>query len=237
MELKEKEFFEYIKCPLRYQLIKKGHTLEEQKTFNQICYEVINSNINARVNGMKSDFNTFKRKWDSLAKENEFYLGAKKILDGWGYVYRTFEYIEMFNIKFLDCNTSYKIEIPGTQVCLTGVLNPIIDRGTYIEVFVPHFNRSLPERIEIDTKLKHTIDAYAIKQMFKKDAVFTYYSPATGKTIETIRSTRDFKKLESMLTMVSKAINANIIYPRETFMCSSCVAREMCKSWTGQEEV
>ena len=73
--------------------------------------------------------------------------------------------------------------------------------------------------------------------MFKKDAVFTYYSPATGKTIETIRSTRDFKKLEFMLTMVSKAINANIIYPRETFMCNSCVAREICKSWTGQEEV
>lgn len=236
MELKEKEFFEYIKCPLRYQLIKKGHNLNEQKTFNQICYEAINSNINARVNDMKSDFNSFKRKWDSLAKENEI-IGPKKLLNGWGLIYRTFEYIEMFNLKFLDCNTSYKIEIPGSKVSLTGILGPIIDKGVYIEVFVPNFNKTLPERIDIDTKLKHTIDAYAIKQMFKKDTVFTYYSPATGKTIETMRSTRDFKKLESMLTMVGKAIDSNIIYPRETFMCSSCVARPMCKSWIGQEEV
>lgn len=237
MEIKEREFFEYLKCPLRYHLVKKGHTLDSNKTFKDLCYEAVNSNINARCNGMKADANTLKRKWDTLARENIDSIGIKKVTDGWGLVYRTYEYIELFNIKFLDTNTSYKLEIPGTGVCLTGVLNPIIDRGTYIEVFIPHFNRSLPERIEIDTKLKHTIDAYAIKQMFKKDAVFTYYSPATGKTIETIRSTRDFKKLESMLTMVSKAINANIIYPRETFMCSSCVAREICKSWTGQEEV
>ena len=33
MELKEKELFEYMKCPLRYYLMKKGHTLEENKTY------------------------------------------------------------------------------------------------------------------------------------------------------------------------------------------------------------
>lgn len=236
MELKEQEFFEYIKCPMRYYLIHKGNTLGEQKTIKKICYEAINYYINAQVNGMKADYNTLNRKWDTLARENAI-LGSKKILDGWGLVYRTFEYLDLYNIKFLDANTSYKIEIPGTGVSLTGVLNPLIDKGDYIEVFVPCFDKQVPERIDIDSKLKHTIEAYAIKQMFKKDAVITYYVPAQGKTIDTLRSTQDFLKLESMLKMVGKAINANIIYPRETFMCSSCTARPICKSWTGQEEV
>lgn len=236
MELKEQEFFEYIKCPIRYEIIHKGNTLGEQKTIKKICYEAINYYINATVNGMKADYNTFSKKWDVLARDNAI-LGNKKILEGWGLAYRTFEYIDLYQIKFLDANTSYKIEIPGTGVCLTGVLNPLIDRGDYIEVFVPCFDKQMPERIDLDTKLKHTIEAYAIKEMFKKDTVITYYVPAQGKTIETIRGEQDFLKLESILKMIGKAINANIIYPRETFMCGSCVARPICKSWTGQEEV
>lgn len=237
MEIKERELFEYLKCPLRYYLVKKGHTLENNKTFKDLCYEAVNSNINARCNGMKADANTLKRKWDTLARENIDSIGIKKVTDGWGLVYRTYEYIELFNIKFLDTNTSYKLEIPGTGVCLTGVLNPLIDRGDYIEVFVPCFDRTMPDRTTIDTKLKYTIQALAIKQMFKKDCIITYYLPSQGKTIETLRSTQDFKKLESILKMIGKSISSNIIYPRENFLCSSCVARPICKSWTGIEEV
>ena len=88
----------------------------------------------------------------------------------------------------------------------------------------------MPERLDIDTKLKHTIDAYVIKKLYNKDVVINYYVPAQGKTIQTLRSTNDFKKFESIVKNVGKAINANIIYPRETFMCSTCVARPICKA-------
>lgn len=237
MEIKEKEFFEYLKCPLRYELLHKGNTLEDTKTFKGLCYEAVNAHINAKANGLKADSYTIKRKWDSIAEANQMILGNKKILDGWGLVYRTYEYIELYGINFTDANTPYKLEFPGTGVCLTGVLNPIIDRGDYIEVFIVSFDRQLPERETIDSKLKHTIDALAIKQMFKKDAVFTYYVPAQNRTIETIRSTKDFERLESIVKMVGKAIDANIIYPRESFMCSACVAKPLCKTWSLPEEV
>ena len=84
--------------------------------------------------------------------------------------------------------------------------------------------------VTIETRLKHTIDAYAIKNMFKKDVVINYYIPALNKTIQTIRGTKDFNRLEGIITNVSKAINSNIIYPRETFMCTSCLARDLCKA-------
>ena len=154
------------------------------------------------------------------------------MLDGWGLLYRAYEYVDLYNVEFTAVNHSYSIEIPGTGVCLTGVLDPFIVRENYIEIFITCFDKQMPERIDIDTKLKHTIDAYAIKKLYNKDVVINYYVPSQGKTIQTLRSTQDFKKLESIVKNVGKAINANIIYPRETFMCSSCMARPICKAWT-----
>ena len=235
MVLKEKELFEYIYCPLRYKLLANGNTFDEQKSFKKLCYEAINSYYNAKSNGLKADANTLKRKWDSIASNNTSVLNPKKVLDGWGLLYRAYEYIDLYNVNFTAVNYSYNIEIPETGVCLSGVLDPFIIRDNYVEIFITCFDKQMPERLDIDTKLKHTIDAYVIKKLYNKDVVINYYVPAQGKTIQTLRSTNDFKKFESIVKNVGKAINANIIYPRETFMCSTCVARPMCKAWTGQE--
>ena len=232
MVLKEKELFEYIYCPVRYKLLKNGNMFDEQKSFKKLCYEAINSYYNAKSNGLRADANTLKKKWDSIASHNTSILNPKKVLDGWGLLYRAYEYVDLYNVEFTAVNHSYSIEIPGTGVCLTGVLDPFIIRENYIEIFITCFDKQMPERIDIDTKLKHTIDAYAIKKLYNKDVVINYYVPSQGKTIQTLRSTQDFKKLESIVKNVGKAINANIIYPRETFMCSSCMARPICKAWT-----
>lgn len=62
MELKEKELFEYIKCPIRYQLLTNGNVFNEQKSFKKLCYEGINSYYNAKSNGLRADANTLKKK-------------------------------------------------------------------------------------------------------------------------------------------------------------------------------
>lgn len=233
MVLKEKELFEYIKCPLRYQFIKNNLDLGTDRTFKKLAYSAINHYYAAKTNGMKADSNTIKRKWDSLCANNSDILNPKKTLDGWGMLYRTYEYIENNNINFMDINVPYKIEIPGTKIELIGQLDPIIDNGDHIEIFITCFDKVMPDRVDIDTRLKHTIDAYAIKKMFNKDVVINYYVPAQGKCIQTLRSNNDFQRLESIIENVGKAISCNIIYPRETFLCSSCLARDLCKSWVG----
>ena len=234
MVLKEKELFEYIYCPLRYELLSKGNIFNEQKSFKKLCYEAINSYYSSKCNGLKADANTLKRKWDSIASNNTSVLNPKKVLDGWGMLYRAYEYINLHDINFTAVNHSYNLEIPETGVCLTGVLDPFIIKENYVEIFITCFDKQMPERLDIDTKLKHTIDAYVIKKLYNKDVVINYYVPAQGKTIQTLRSTNDFKKFESIIKNVGKAINANIIYPRETFMCSTCVARPICKAWAGK---
>lgn len=235
MELKEQELFEYIYCPLRYQLIKNGNTFNESKSFKKLCYETINSFYNSRCNDPKTDSNVLKRKWDSIASKNTITLTPKKTLEGWGLLYRAYEYVNLYDVQFTAVNHSYIIEIPETGVCLTGVLDPFIIKDNYVEIFITSFDKQMPERLDIDTKLKHTIDAYVIKQLYNKNTVINYYVPSQGKTIQTLRSTDDFKKFESIIKNVGAAINANIIYPRGTFMCNSCMARPLCKAWTGQE--
>lgn len=235
MILRESDLFEYIKCPLRYQILSKGNKLGENKSFKKLCYEAINHYYSAKSNGMRADCNTLKRKWDNIAINNKETINSKKVLEGWGMLYRAYEYINNYNIEFTAINHSYSLEIPGTGVCLTGVLDPIIDKGDYIELFITSFDKQIPDRTEIDSRLKHTIDAYVIKELFKKDTVINYYIPAQGKNIKSLRSTNDFNRLESILKNVGKAINANIIYPRETFTCNMCNAKAACKAWTGME--
>lgn len=234
MELKEKDFFEYIKCPLRYKFSKANISLGSERSFKNLAYSAINSYYSARTNGLKADSTSLKKKWDqTIASQNTDILTPKKILEGWGMLYRTYEYIENNKIQFMDINMPYKIDIPGTKICLTGQLDPLIDKGDHIEIFITSFEKAMPDRTTIDSKLKHTIDAYVIKELFKKDVVINYYVPALGRTMQTLRSTKDFERLESVISNVSKALENDIIYPRETFLCKSCLGRDLCKSWTG----
>lgn len=231
MDITEREFFEYIKCPMRYEFIRKGINIGQDKTFKKMVYSAINHYYAAKTNGMKADANTLKRKWDNICSQNSDALSPKKVLEGWGLLYRVYEYIKYEEIKFMDINMPYTLEIPGTQISISGQLDPLIDKGDYIEIFITAFDRVMPERLTIDTLLKHTVHALAIKQMFNKDVVINYYVPSQGKCIQTIRGTKDFNRLEHIVKNIGKSINENIIYPRETFFCTSCLAREICKAW------
>ena len=235
MDITEKEFFEYIKCPLRYQFIHNGLDIGQDKTFKKLAYSAINHYYAAKTNGMKADANTLKRKWDSICSQNQDILNPKKVLEGWGLLYRTYEYINYENIQFMDINMPYVIEIPGTKISISGQLDPLIDKGDHIEIFITCFDKSMPDRITIDTLLKHTLHAYAIKKTFNKDVVINYYVPSQGKCVQTLRASKDFKRLENIIKNVGRALNENIIYPRETFFCTSCLAREICKAWDGGE--
>ena len=236
MELKEKELFEYLKCSLRYELIKKGIDIGSERSYKKLASKTINQWLASKCNGMKADSITLKKKWDKVAQENTDILNPKKILEGWGLLYRTYEYVTLNRLNFTEVNLAYSIEIPGTKIKLTGQLPPMIDRENYIELFIVSFDKAIPDRVTIDMMLKHTIDAYAIREMFNKDVVITYYVPAQGKTMQTLRSVKDFTRLKSILTNVGICLENNIIYPRETFLCTSCIVRDLCKSWTGNED-
>lgn len=234
MILKEKELFEYIKCPLRYSMLKNGADIDNNKSYNQFLYEVAKVMYISTAYEPILNSKILKNKWDSICSNNKEVIAPKQTIEGWGYIYSTFNYINNTGLKFVDVDIPYNIDIPGTGVTLTGQLSPIIDNGDHIEIFISSYSKKLPSSMDLESNLKYTIDAYAIKKMFNKDVIIRYHSYAANKDLVTLRNEKHFARLESIIKNVGTAINSNIIYPRETYMCSSCVARDICTSWTGK---
>lgn len=226
--ISEQKFFEYMYCPIRYDFICKGFAPTDT-SINKHIYGVIKSLYLSTLDKTYTTITPMKNKWDKIAFDNQ--LDSKKVLEGTGNIINAFNYITQNNLRFSDVDTSYLLEVPGSKIIIQGQLDPIIDRGTHIEVFISHFNKKQPDKSDIDKKLKHTIDAYIIKKIYGKDAIFKYHCFTTGKEYITTRSTRDFNRLEKIVTQVGNALDNNIIYPRETFMCNNCCYLDLCKAW------
>ena len=230
LTISEQKFFEYIYCPMRYDCICKGFKPTDT-TFNKKIYSVVKNLYLSTLDKTYANINPLKAKWDKIAAEDQ--LEGKKVLEGWGNIINAFNYIHQYQIKFSDVDHSYALEIPGSKIVILGQLDPFIDKGRHIEVFISHFGKKQPDKADIDKKLKHTIDAYILKQLYSKDVIFKYHCFTTGKEYITTRNTRDFNRLKNIVTQIGNALNNNIIYPRETFMCNTCCYLDMCKQWGG----
>lgn len=227
--LSEQKFFEYMYCPMRYDFICKGFAPTDA-SFNKHIYTVVKSLYLSTLDKPCNNVNTLMTKWDKIAFDLQ--LDSKKALEGRGNIINAFNYIYNNRIKFSDVDSSYMLEIPGSKIAIQGQIDPFIDKGDHIEVLISHFGKKQPDIANIEKKLKHTIDAYVLKQLYKKDVIFKYHCFTTGKEYITTRSTRDFNRLEKIVTQVGTAIENNIIFPRETFMCSnSCCYVDLCKAW------
>lgn len=234
MNIKEKELFEYIKCPMRFNMIKKGMDIDNNPTFNQIVYQAVKYLYSQTTLDKKVSSATLKNKWDSIAFNNKHLLSPKQVIEGWGLVYRAYEYVTMYDIKFIDIDLMYNMEIPSTGLQVNGLLDPIIDKGDHIEILISSFSKKMPSIDYIDSNMKHTIDAYNIKKMFNKDVVIKYHSFSLGQEVISFRTNKDYDRLESILKNVSTSLHNNILYPRETFLCEQCIGRTFCKEWTGK---
>lgn len=227
--INEQQLFEYMKCPIRYDFIKKGIAPTDDATYKKQLYLILKNLYLSTLDTTYKNISPLKNKWDKYCSTH--LLDAKKALEGWGCILNAYNYITANNITFTDVDCMYELEIPGAQLIIKGQLDPFIEHDTYIEVFISHTTKKMPDKSDIDKKLKHTIDAYILSKKFKKDVVFNYYNCNTNQSMITTRSTLDFNRLENIITQIGKALTNNIIFPRESFMCSSCCYLELCSKW------
>lgn len=226
--ISEQKLFEYINCPLRYSFICNGFKSTDS-TFNKKVYGVVKSLYLSTLDKTYSTVKPMQNKWDKICEQEQ--MNPKKALEGLGHIISAFNYIDRNRITFSDVDSHYTLEVPGSKIIVQGQLDPFIDKGDHIEVIISHFGKKQPDIADINKKLKHTIDAYVLKKKYNKDVIFKYVCFTTGNEYITLRNTRDFNRLEKIITEVGKAINDNIIYPRETFMCSSCCYLDLCGAW------
>lgn len=237
MQLSEKDFLNYIKCPLYYKLEANGQSLEKD-TYNKFLHNVANQYLNRLANvPLLGDFNHekfVKKMWDKICLENQHIILEKQCILGWGYLFKMIEFFNRPGIQLLDTSITYMIAPEGSKHSLTGILDPIIKQGDFYSTFIISFSDRLPESYVLDINLKHTIDAYALNQLIPDlQHVITYHSFRSGAEKDTLRFQNQFKRLENILETVGTCIEQNLIYPRNSYGCSTCNMRGICDKWIG----
>jgi hypothetical protein len=237
MQISERDLLNYIKCPLYYQIEATGQNLKRD-TYNSLIHDVANEYIN-RVGAIPllGEFNHekyLKKKWDNVCLTNQHLITPKQTIQGWGCLYRLIELLTNPYITVLDTEMTYKIEPIGSKHSLQGHLDPIIKQGDFYTTLVISFSDKLPESYVMDMNLKHTIDSYALNQLIPGiQHVTTYYSLKSGQEKDTLRFDSHHKRLESILNTVGDCIEQQLIYPRNSYSCSTCNLRGLCDRWEG----
>jgi hypothetical protein len=169
--------------------------------------------------------------------ENQHLITPKQCLQGWGYLYRIIEFINVTGVEVLDPEITYRIEPEGNRHGITGTLDPIIKQGDFYTTLVISFSDKLPESYVMDMNLKHTLDAYALNQFIPDvQHCITYHSFKSGAEKDTLRFPKHFTRLEYILEVVGNCIEQNLIYPRNSFSCSTCTFRGLCDQWMGDDK-
>lgn len=237
MLISEKDLLNYIKCPLYYKLEASGQNLKRE-TYNTFLHDVANKYIKrvgaTKLLGNFNHENYIKKHWDKVCLENQHIITPKQCIQGWGYLYKLYEFIDTSGVEVLEPEISYVIEPEGSKYGLTGTLDPIIKKGDFYTTLVMSFSDKLPESYVMDMDLKHTIDSYALNQFIPNiQHCITYHSFKNGLEKDTLRFSQHYKRLERILETVGKSIEQNLIYPRTSYSCSTCSFRGICDQWIG----
>lgn len=237
MQMSERDFLNYIRCPLYYKLELNGKNLTID-SYNNFLHEVATSYLNRVANiQLLGNFNHekyVKKQWDKICLNNQHLITPKQCINGWGYLYRMIEYFQNPKIQLLDTSITYTISPDGSKYSVTGTLDPIIKQDNWYTTFIISFSDKLPESYYLDLNLKHTLDAYALNQLIPDlQHSITYHSFRSCQERDTIRDLSSFKRLDTIINTVGTCIEQDLIYPRNSYNCSSCQMRGMCDRWIG----
>lgn len=231
MLIKESDLLNFISCPIKY-MVYKNNNINEPDTYNTLLHKSYKWTINDyNYNGLEGLDARIKKHWDKVCIQHQNEILPKKVIEGWGMLYRVYELLRDKHIEILDVDIPYHIEIPGTSYAVEGQIDMISKYGDDIEILVPSFSSRMPESYLIDNNIKHSLDAYAIKEMFNKNTFITYHNYNISKDKYTARLERDLNKLELIVKNVGNCIESDLLYPCTGYHCSSCMARAICSEW------
>jgi hypothetical protein len=237
MNMSERDFLNYIRCPLYYKLESNGQDLTLD-SYNAYLHDVAKSYLNRIANiQFLGDFNHekyVKKLWDKICLNNQHLITPKQCIAGWGYLYRMIEYFNNPKIQLLDTSITYTVSPYGSKYSVTGILDPIIKQDDWYTTLIISFSDKLPESYYLNMNLKHTLDAYALNELIPNvQHSITYHSFRSCQERDTIRDFSSFKRLDTVINTVGYCIEQDLIYPRCSYNCNSCKMRGMCDKWIG----
>lgn len=234
IQLTEQKLFDYINCPCKYDLkYNMNIVIQEDITINSLLKQVSNYFYMYVLNNLKTPtLNMLTNKFESLFKSYVDIFSAKQYSESLFLLRNFYNWACSSQIAVIDSGIKYVISHNG--IILEGIMNPIaINKDKRLEFLLMNFSSRSPEQLEIDTKLKYSIDMLAFNDSNKDHSVQAtkIHNVKSGKDLITTRNSNDFERLYSSIEGVAKGIENNIYYPRESHMCTMCAYRHYCRGW------
>lgn len=235
IEITEEQLFDYMNCPVRYAIkYGKNHIkVPPQVTFPKLLNQVVYGFCQSLKDGIVLPPDKIKRKWDTVCKNHPDKITQDKIREGFGALYRFYEYAEENQILVADIGSPYILRVKdGDDTYIyNGTLGIILsNKDGEPENFKTDFSSRFPEQSKLDMNLKTTLDHVGFYEL--------YNLPLSGTRVHHVKKSRDFyttrdipsstKRVRTIIANVCKSIRHNIWYPHETPLCSSCEVRDFC---------
>lgn len=228
--ISEKQIFQYIKCPILYDIqYNKSLDVSASLTIKNQLKSLIDYFLFQLYDGKIPSMNDLKKKWDILMKE----IGSadpKKAIEGLGTLINIYNWAHKNKLTVVDINSKYTKRFGEYEV--EGAIGPIISINNKLHYLVMDTTRKITNETLVDLNLKYTLDIYAFEHLYnKKIESIIVYNSKHNKEFVFFKNEEDFKRLETSITNVCKAIDTNIYYPNSTVLCESCIGNSLCRFW------
>ncbi len=232
MKLTEQQLFDYIYCPVKYDIkYNKRIDITDLITMPMLVNAVVQYFFSNLVNGKVMTYEQLKKKWDNICEKHEDIMDSKKAIAGWATIVKVTQWAEQQKLIVGDVNVNYSF--PVNDIVFCGTIDAItVTRDKKTELLTVNLGEKTLDKSMIDMKLKHTMDYIGFKTIYGvyPDGIKNH-SVKYDQDLLTLRSETDIIRLKDTISSVGQGIDKGIFYPRESFYCSSCSAKSYCKYW------
>lgn len=243
MEITVADLYDFKVCPLRFKFMKIDKVCNELTT-NDGIREALQSVINYYYfhlqQGQQLPLSALKEKFSSIWHGNlnlyDIYIPdkrnkRKKELEAIGMLNNF--YMKQRNEPDLVIASNLDFRIPfGTDFFVKGNIPAIRETSAGIEIVVYKMGKHKYDEFWQKTDMGLTLMAMAYESMFKQEVdSIAVHVLSSGQVHHIHRKKEDYKRLVKTIRMVRESIEKKWLYPRETYACEKCPARDLCMEW------
>jgi len=142
-------------------------------------------------------------------------------------------YMKQRNEPDLVIASNLDFRIPfGTDFFVKGNIPAIRETSAGIEIVVYKMGKHKYDEFWQKTDMGLTLMAMAYESMFKQEVdSIAVHVLSSGQVHHIHRKKEDYKRLVKTIRMVRESIEKKWLYPRETYACEKCPARDLCMEW------
>lgn len=230
LQVTEQQIYDYMRCPVSYKLKHDRKIVSTHVSLKNLLEPIAKSFYLYLMDGRVTPMHELRKKWDGTCRK--YKLENKQVLEGIDLLVKFHRWAANEKPIVLDVGSLYSLRIGNIEMAGNGGI--VLATGSNMaELLVLDFGTKLAESIDIDRRLKWTMQCIAAQQQlgFPVSGI-RMYNVKFDKNLTSIRGQSEFDRLEASMLAIGKALEQDIIYPRD-FACSGCDVKDICAGWRG----